>query len=62
MSFSNICEIQTFDCKNRNEILEVALINEVRIRQQARLMGVSCGIIQRINEKVGQIPCPNDPT
>jgi REP element-mobilizing transposase RayT len=51
---SNICEIQTFERKDRNEILEVALINGVGVRQLARLTGVSYGIIQRLNEKMGQ--------
>lgn len=53
---SNICEIQTLKRKERNEILEAALINEVGVRQLARLTGESYGIIQRINEKVGQSP------
>ncbi len=55
---SNICEIQTLERKERNEILETALINGVGVRQLARLTGVSYGIIQRINEKVGQRTVP----
>ena len=55
---SNIFEIQTLPRKDRNEILEVALINGVGVRQLARLTGVSYGIIQRINEKVGQRTVP----
>ena len=55
---SNICEIQTFERKDRNEILEVALINGVGVRQLARLTGVSYGIIQRLNEKMGQRTVP----
>ena len=55
---SNIFEIQTLPRKDRNEILEAALINGVGVRQLARLTGVSYGIIQRINEKVGQRTVP----
>ena len=55
---SNICEIQTFERKDRNEILGVALINGVGVRQLARLTGVSYGIIQRLNEKMGQRTVP----
>ena len=51
---SYISEIQTLPRKDRNEILDAALINGVGVRQLARLTGVSYGIIQRINEKVGQ--------
>ena len=55
---SNIYEIQTFERKDRNVILEAALINGVGVRQLARLTGVSYGIIQRLNEKVGQRTVP----
>ena len=51
---SNICEIQTLQRKERNEILESIIRCGVGVRQLARLTGVSYGIIQRINEKVGQ--------
>ena len=53
-SDSNICAIQTFQRKERNSILESALRRGLGVRQLARLTGVSYGIIQRINEKVGQ--------
>ena len=53
-SHSNICEIQTLQRKERNEILESVIRCGVGVRQLARLTGVSYGIIQRINEKVGQ--------
>ena len=56
-SDSNICAIQTFQRKERNSILESALRRGLGVRQLARLTGVSYGIIQRINEKVGQ-RCP----
>ena len=55
-SDSNICAIQTFQRKERNSILESALRRGLGVRQLARLTGVSYGIIQRINEKVGQSP------
>ena len=55
-SDSNICAIQTFQRKERNSILESALSRGLGVRQLARLTGVSYGIIQRINEKVGQSP------
>jgi len=55
---SYISEIQTLPRKDRNEILDAALINGVGVRQLARLTGVSYGIIQRINEKVGQRTVP----
>ena len=55
---SNICEIQAVERKERNEILEAALINGAGVRQLVRLTGVSYGIIQRLNEKVGQRTVP----
>jgi len=57
-SDSNICAIQTFQRKERNSILESALRRGLGVRQLARLTGVSYGIIQRINEKVGRVPRP----
>ena len=57
-SDSNICAIQTFQRKERNSILESALRRGLGVRQLARLTGVSYGIIQRINEKVGQRTVP----
>ena len=57
-SHSNICEIQTLQRKERNEILESTIRCGVGVRQLARLTGVSYGIIQRINEKVGQRTVP----
>ena len=57
-SHFNICEIQVFQRKERNEILESALRYGVGVRQLARLTGVSYGIIQRINEKVGRRTVP----
>lgn len=57
-SHFNICEIQAFQRKERNEILESALRYGVGVRQLARLTGVSYGIIQRINEKVGRRTVP----
>ena len=57
---SNIYEIQILQRKERNEILESIIRCGVGVRQLARLTGVSYGIIQRINEKVGQrtVPIP----
>ncbi len=60
-SDSNICAIQTFQRKERNSILESALRRGLGVRQLARLTGVSYGIIQRSNEKVGQRTASPDP-
>ena len=57
-SNSNISVIQTFQRKERNSIIESALKCGLGVRQMARLTGVSYGIIQRINEKVGQRTVP----
>ena len=57
-SNSNLSIIQTFQRKERNSIIESALKYGLGIRQLARLTGVSYGIIQRINEKVGQRTVP----
>lgn len=51
---TDICEIQAFQRKKRNEILGSALRYGVGIRQLARLTAMNYGIIQRINEKVGR--------
>ncbi len=48
---SNIFETQTLPRKESNVILEAALINGVGVSLLNRLMGVSSGITQRINEK-----------
>lgn len=54
----NICVIQTFKRKERNYIIESALKHGLGVRQLARITGVSYGIIQRINEKVGRRTVP----
>ena len=50
--------IQTFKRKERNYIIESALKHGLGVRQLARITGVSYGIIQRINEKVGRRTVP----